>query len=70
MVQDHMTPNDTFDRCRALLYEAALDDARWPDATGLIEEALGAAGNALSVVEGMDDGVRIHFARFLRRGDS
>ena len=65
-----MNPDDVFERCLALLYEAALDDARWPAATSLIEEALDAAGNALAVVEGGDDDARIHFARFLRRGDS
>ena len=65
-----MIADNAFERCLELLYEAALDDARWPDATGLIEETLGASGNALSVVEGGDDDVRVHFARFLRRGDS
>ena len=65
-----MNPDDAFERCLESLYAAALDDARWPAATGRIEEALDAAGNALSVVEGGDDDVRIHFARFLRRGDS
>ena len=65
-----MNPDDAFERILASLYEAALDDSRWSAATSLIEEALGAAGNALSVVEGGDDDVRIHFARFLRRGDS
>ena len=65
-----MSVNDAFERILSSLYEAALDDTRWSAATGLIEEALDAAGNALSVVEGGDDDVRIHFARFLRRGDS
>ena len=64
-----MNPDDAFERILASLHEAALDDARWPAATSMIEEALDAAGNALSVVEGGDDDVRIHFARFLRRGD-
>ena len=65
-----MNPDDAFERILASLHEAALDDARWPAATSLIEEALDAAGNALSVVEGSDDDARIQFARFLRRGDS
>ena len=65
-----MNPDDAFERILSSLYEAALDDTRWSAATGLIEEALDAAGNALSVVEGGDDDVRIHFARFLRRGDN
>ena len=65
-----MNPDDAFERCLAALYEAALDDARWSAATALIEEAVGASGNALQVAEGFDDDVRIHFARFLRRGDN
>ena len=65
-----MSPDDYFESCLEALYEAALDDTRWTAATSLIEEALGAAGNALTVGEGLDEDVRIYFARFLRRGDS
>ena len=65
-----MNPGDAFERCLDSLYEAALDDARWPAATALVEEAVGTIGNALIVGEGFDDDVRLHFARFLRRGDS
>ena len=65
-----MNPDDAFERCLELLYEAALDDARWPAATSLSEEALDASGNALGVTEVGDDDVRVRFARFLRRGDS
>ena len=65
-----MNPDDAFERILASLYEAALDETCWPAATGLIEEALDAAGNALSVVEDFDDTPRVHFARFLRRGES
>ena len=65
-----MNPDDAFERCLELLYEAALDDARWPAATSLIEEALDASGTAIGVVEVGDDDARVHFARFLRRGDS
>ena len=65
-----MNPDDAFERSLAALYEAALDDARWPAATALVEEAVGAGGNALIVGEGVDDDVRIYFARYLRRGDS
>ena len=66
-----MNPLDAFERCLESLYEAALDDARWPAATVLIEEALDASGNALSVIEGDDDDdARVTFSRFLRRGDS
>ena len=65
-----MNPDDAFERILARLHEASLDDARWSAATGTIEDALHASGNGLSVVEGGDDDVRIHFARFLRRGDN
>ena len=65
-----MNPDDAFERILASLYEAALDDTRWSAATLLIEDALDASGNALGVIEGGDDDVRVHFARFLRRGDS
>ncbi len=65
-----MNPDGAFERSLAALYEAALDDVRWPAATALIEEAVGASGNALIVGEGLDDDVRIHFARYLRRGES
>ena len=65
-----MNPDDALERILASLYEAALDDARWPAATSLIEEALDASGHALGVTEVRDDDVRVRFARFLRRGDS
>ena len=65
-----MNPDDAFERCLALLYEAALDDARWPAATALVEEAVGTIGNALIVGEGFGDEARPLFARFLRRGES
>ena len=65
-----MNPDDAFDRCVAALYDAALDDARWSAATALVEEAVGAVRNALTVGEGDGGDVRIHFARFLERGES
>ena len=65
-----MNPDDAFERCLSLLYQAALDDAGWPGATALIEEAVGAGGNGLAVVGGVDGDVRLHFARYLRRGES
>ena len=64
-----MNPHVAFERVLSSLYEAALDDARWPAATALLEEAVGAEGNAVIVGEGLGDDVRIHFARFLYRGE-
>ena len=65
-----MNPDDAFERVFSSLYEAALDDARWPAATAELEEAVGADGNALIVGEGLGEDVRIHFARYLRRGEN
>ena len=65
-----MNPDNAFERCLELLYEAALDDARWPAATRLIEEAAGFRKNALMVGEGFGDDARLYFARFLELGDS
>ena len=64
-----MKPNDAFERSLAALYDAALDDARWPAATALIEEAVGADGNAVIVGKGIDE-VRLYFTRFLYRGET
>ena len=61
--------DDAFERSLAALYEAALDDARWPAATALVEEAVGTDRNALAVGEAVGDDVRIDFARCLVRGD-
>ena len=63
-----MNPDDAFERSLAALYEAALDDARWPAASVLVEEAVGTGGTTLSVGEGFDEDVRLYFARFLEHG--
>ena len=65
-----VNPDDAFERCLALLYQAALDDAGWPGATAFVEETVGAGGNGLAVVGELDGDVRLHFARYLRRGES
>ena len=65
-----MNPDDAFERSLAALYEAALDDTRWPAASALVEQAVGASGIALVVGEGLDDEVPVYFARYFRRGDS
>ena len=63
-----MNPDDAYDRILAALYRAARDDAHWPAASALIEEAAGAVGNFLVVGEGYDY-ERIDFARLLYRGE-
>lgn len=55
-------------RVLTALHEAALDDAHWPVAAALIEEAVETKGSALLVGEGPRDDVRIVFAGFYRAG--
>ncbi len=65
-----MSERDTFDRILASLYEAALDDGRWPAASALIDEALETEGNALVVGADQPGGdVRIFYAGFFYRGE-
>ena len=65
-----MNPDDAFERILALLYEAMLDDARWPATSALIDEACGMVGNGLVVGERSGGEDRIHFARYLYHGES
>ena len=51
-----MSDQDAFERIVASLYDAMLDDARWPATSALIDEACGLTGNTLAIGEGpMDD---------------
>ena len=43
-----MNPGDALERIVALLNEAMLDDARWPETSAVIDEAFGAKGNTLA----------------------
>jgi len=61
--------DDAFERSLGLLYEAALDDARWDAAAALLNEAAGGDGSRLLVGEGDGEDVRVYFARFLYRGE-
>ena len=63
-----MSLQDTFERALVSLYDAALDDAHWPAASGFMDEASGATGNSLVVGRGFGDDVEIFFARLCRRG--
>ena len=47
-----MSQQDAFDRILAALHDAALDDARWPATSALIDDACGARGNMLVFGEG------------------
>ncbi len=58
-----------FDRIVALLHEASFDDARWPAASALIDEACRATGNAIVFFDGRShEDIRIFFAWFYYRG--
>ena len=50
-----MSDQDAFDRVLAALYDAMLDDGRWPAASALIDEACGLWGHVLSVGSGPQD---------------
>ena len=65
-----MDPDDAFERILAAVYQATLDDARWPATSALIDEACGLAGSGLTVGEGVCGAAVIHFARYLYRGES
>ena len=58
-----------FDEVLAALHEAAFDDARWPKASALIDEACGIKGNMLVYGSGTShDNVVIYLARLCYRG--
>ncbi len=65
-----MSRDDLFHRILASLHEATLDDAHWPAAADLIDEACGSMGNMLVFGEGCSQkDTRIHFARFWLEGE-
>ena len=64
-----MDTRDTLARLLTALHEAALDDALWPRAAALIDEACGLVGNGLIVGEGFEEAVKVFFAGFYRRGE-
>ena len=64
-----MSSLDAFLDILESLHEAMLDDAHWPATAALIDEACGIGGSALVIGEGFGDDVRVHFARYLYRGE-
>ena len=61
---------NAFERILASLHEAALDDARWPATSALIDEALGTHGSTLACGDGAsDEDYRIHFMWTCLRGE-
>ena len=64
-----MSRGDLFERILCALQEAALDDAHWPAASALIDEACGSKGNMLASGDGgLHDGPEVFFARYCYRG--
>ena len=59
---------DAFERILASLYDAMLDDTRWPATSALIDEACGLTGNGLMVGEGPKNNVRGVFVGLYYRG--
>ena len=65
-----MSAADILERNLELVYDAALDDDRWPAASALVEEAVGTDRHAIVVGEWMGEDHRVHFVRCLRQGNS
>ena len=63
-----MSDQDAFERILASLYDAMLDDTRWPHATALIDEACGLKCNGLMVAEGPKKDARVVFIGTYYRG--
>ena len=64
-----MGERDAFDRILGSLHEAALDEARFPAASALIDKALGAKGNSLVFGAGRPgEDVQIFYAGFFYHG--
>ena len=63
-----MGDRDAFDRVLGTMYDAMLDDTRWPATSALIDEACGIKGNDLVVGEGPKDDLRVHFVGVYSRG--
>ena len=64
-----MSEREAFDRILASLHEAALDDAHWSTASGLIEEALGAHGSSMTFGDGdYAEDIQIYLAWSFFRG--
>ena len=65
-----MSRRGAFDQVLAALHAAAFDDARWPEASALIDEACGIKGNMMVFGSGTShDDVVIYLARLCYRGE-
>ena len=65
-----MDRGDAFERIVALLNEAMLDDARWPEASACIDETVGARGNVLTFGDECPNGdIELYFSKAHYRGE-
>ena len=65
-----MSDQDAFERILESLYDAMLDDTRFPAVSVLIDEACGLTGNSLLVGEGPKEDIRVFCIGTYRRGQS
>ena len=64
-----MSEAEAFERILASLHDTALDPARWPSASALIDEALGTHGSTLACGGGeSDENYRLYFMWTCLRG--
>ena len=63
-----MSRQDSFDRIVQSLHTAAFGDARWPAASGLIDESIGANGTFLVIADGTTQNA-VLFAQLCSRGE-
>lgn len=66
-----MTQLEAFERAVNSLNDAMLDDARWPETSGLIDEAFGTTGNILAFGSEMPTNkVEVYFSKSYHRGEN
>ena len=66
-----MTQLEAFERAVTAVNEAMLDDARWPETSGLIDEAFGTTGNVLAFGSEMPTNkVEVFFSKCYHRGEN
>lgn len=63
-----LTRQGARERILSSLYDAMLDDARWPATSALIDDAVGLTGNGLAVVDGPKNDMRVGFVGLYYRG--
>ena len=65
-----MSQLDAFERAVTALSEAMIDDARWPETSGLIDEAFRVTGNILAFgSETPTSMVEVFFSKCYQRGE-